>query len=191
MRGDNFPRPARKAACHTTARQSGPPFVVHHRRQIESRDGEDQGPGAEYAAPRVPVAISDALVVERAEIDVPVRYAVIQPHPVQKDGNIDIPTAPGLGCDIDGVVVARSPSRGNRPVPGSLTPSAADVAGHVTWRPSNPVHILRHALHSDPDPERGEGEGEESGEAVPMKSGFDPAPGPSASGLGMTDNSRM
>jgi galactonate dehydratase len=71
------------------------------------------GPVAEYAALQVMAAVPNALILERVEIDVPVRYEVIKPHPVQQNGYIPVPTAPGLGCDIDEAVVARNPSRGN------------------------------------------------------------------------------
>jgi galactonate dehydratase len=81
------------------------------------------GPVAEYAALHVLAAIPNGLILERVEIDVPVRYEVIRPHPVQKDGYISVPTAPGLGCDIDEAVAARNPSRANVSVPGG--PSSA------------------------------------------------------------------
>lgn len=44
------------------------------------------GPGAGYAALYVMPAIPNALILERVEIDVPVRYEVIRQHPVQKVG---------------------------------------------------------------------------------------------------------
>lgn len=74
-------------------------------------------------------AIPNALILEREQIDVPVRYEVIRPHPVQKLGYIAIPTAPGLGCDMDDAVAARHPSRGNVSVSGGPPSAGESVPG--------------------------------------------------------------
>lgn len=72
-------------------------------------------------------AIPNALILERVEIDVPVCYEVIRPHPVQKLGYIAIPTAPGLGCDMDEAVATRHPSRGNVSVSGGAKSAGESV----------------------------------------------------------------
>ncbi|MEX0763179.1 MAG: mandelate racemase/muconate lactonizing enzyme family protein [Dehalococcoidia bacterium] len=77
------------------------------------------GPVAEYAALHVLASIPNALILERVEIDVPVRYEVIKPHPETVNGYIEVPNAPGLGVDIDEDVVAANPSHGNTALPGS------------------------------------------------------------------------
>jgi galactonate dehydratase len=75
------------------------------------------GPVAEYAALHLLAAIPNALILERIDDDWPGRASTIVPHPVQKDGFIAVPDAPGLGCDIDEAFVARHPSEGNVSVP--------------------------------------------------------------------------
>jgi galactonate dehydratase len=75
------------------------------------------GPVAEYAALHLMAAIPNALFLERIEDDWEGRQEVIRPHPVQVNGAIPVPTAPGLGVDIDENAVARYPSRGNVGVP--------------------------------------------------------------------------
>ncbi len=76
------------------------------------------GPVGEYAALHLLAAIPNALILERVEDDVPVRYQVIDPSPQVVDGHIAVPDRPGLGVDIDEDVVAAHPSRGNLSVPG-------------------------------------------------------------------------
>jgi galactonate dehydratase len=75
------------------------------------------GPVAEYAALHLLAAIPNALILERIDDDWPGRAKTILPHPVQEDGFIAVPDAPGLGCDIDEEFVARYPSEGNVAVP--------------------------------------------------------------------------
>jgi galactonate dehydratase len=71
------------------------------------------GPVAEYAALHLLAAIPNALILERLDDDWEGRAQVIQPNPIQEDGSIAVPDAPGLGCDIDEEFVARFPSLGN------------------------------------------------------------------------------
>lgn len=71
------------------------------------------GPVAEYAALHLMAAIPNALILERLDDDWEGRKSVIVPHPVQENGLIVVPDAPGLGCDIDEEFVARHPSEGN------------------------------------------------------------------------------
>lgn len=82
------------------------------------------GPVAEFAAMHVMAAIPNALILERVEDDVPVRYEVTDPVPKQKDGYLDVPTAPGLGVDIVEEVVQAHPSHGNVSVPGDPSDGA-------------------------------------------------------------------
>ena len=67
------------------------------------------GPVAEYAAIHILASISNALILERLEDDVPQRYEVIQPHLPTVDGYITVPEEPGLGVDFDEDVVAANP----------------------------------------------------------------------------------
>lgn len=71
------------------------------------------GPIAEYAALHLLAAIPNTLMLERIEDDWAGRAEVITPIPMQKDGHLDVPDAPGLGVDIIEEAVARYPSRCN------------------------------------------------------------------------------
>jgi galactonate dehydratase len=75
------------------------------------------GPVAEYAALHVMAAIPNALILERIEDDWEGRAKTVVPHPVQKDGFLAVPDAPGLGVDIDDDFVRRHPTQGNVSVP--------------------------------------------------------------------------
>lgn len=75
------------------------------------------GPVAEYAALHVLASIPNALILERIDDDWEGRFKTILPHPVQSDGFLTVPDAPGLGCDIDEEFVARFPSEGNLSIP--------------------------------------------------------------------------
>ena len=77
------------------------------------------GPVAEYAALHLMAAIPNALILERIEDDWDGRARTVIPHPVQKDGWLTVPDAPGLGVDIDEEFVARFPSSQNLSVPVS------------------------------------------------------------------------
>ena len=77
------------------------------------------GPVAEYAALHLMAAIPNALILERIEDDWDGRARTVIPHPVQKDGWLTVPNAPGLGVDIDEEFVARFPSSQNLSVPVS------------------------------------------------------------------------
>jgi galactonate dehydratase len=71
------------------------------------------GPVAEFAALHMLASTPNALILERVEDDVPVRYQVIHPLPTVIDGYISVPDGPGLGVDIDEDVVRAHPSQGN------------------------------------------------------------------------------
>ena len=77
------------------------------------------GPVAEYAALHLMAAIPNALILERIEDDWDGRARTVIPHPVQKDGWLTVPDAPGLGVDIDEAFVAQFPSTQNLSVPVS------------------------------------------------------------------------
>jgi galactonate dehydratase len=79
------------------------------------------GPVAEYAALHVLAAIPNALILERIEDDWAGRAQTVIPHPVQKDGYLDVPDKPGLGVDIDEEFVARYASECNVSNPGKAT----------------------------------------------------------------------
>ncbi len=76
------------------------------------------GPVAEYAALHLMAAIPNALMLERIENDWPGRARTIIPHPIQHNGFLTVPDAPGLGCDIDEAFVAEYPSECNVSNPG-------------------------------------------------------------------------
>jgi galactonate dehydratase len=82
------------------------------------------GPVAEYAALQLLAAIPNGLILERIEDDWPGRSQVVRPHPVQSQGFLTVPDAPGLGCDIDEDFVRRHPSVSNVSVPGHETSNA-------------------------------------------------------------------
>ena len=75
------------------------------------------GPVAEYAALHLMAAIPNAIILERIEDDWEGRAKTVIPHPVQKDGFLTVPDAPGLGVDIDEDFVAAHPSKGNVAIP--------------------------------------------------------------------------
>jgi galactonate dehydratase len=77
------------------------------------------GPVAEYAALHVMAAIPNALILERIEDDWAGRAQTVVPHPVQQDGYLKVPDAPGLGVDIDEAFVAKYPSECNVSNPGN------------------------------------------------------------------------
>jgi galactonate dehydratase len=96
------------------------------------------GPVAEYAALHILAAVPNGLILERLEYDWAGRAEVIVPNPVQKDGFITVPDAPGLGCDIDEEFVAKFPSVANVGVPidkvGSYQPSTDGEYVYVQMR---------------------------------------------------------
>ncbi len=75
------------------------------------------GPVAEYAALHLLAAIPNGYILERIEDDWEGRARTIVPHPVQQDGHLAVPDAPGLGCDIDEDFVAQFPSEANVSIP--------------------------------------------------------------------------
>ena len=88
------------------------------------------GPVAEFAALHVMAAIPNALILERVEDDVPIRYRVTRPVLKQENGYIRVPEAPGLGVDINEDVVEANPSHGNVSVPGDPSDGAYESG---TW----------------------------------------------------------
>ena len=82
------------------------------------------GPVAEYAALHVMAAIPNALILERIEDDWAGRAQTVVPHPVQENGFLKVPDAPGLGVDIDEEFVTRVPSECNVSIPGAMKSGA-------------------------------------------------------------------
>jgi len=91
------------------------------------------GPVAEYAALHLMAALPNAFLLERVEDDWEGRAKTVIPHPVQKDGHLTVPDAPGLGVDIDEDFVAAHPSTGNIPVPSASDPHAGDMGEARTY----------------------------------------------------------
>jgi galactonate dehydratase len=92
------------------------------------------GPVAEYAALHVLASAPNGFILERIEDDWEGRAQTINRHPVQKDGYLTVPDAPGLGVDIDEAFVARFPSDGNISIPvteASGSYAAGTFAEHV------------------------------------------------------------
>ncbi|SEG74663.1 mandelate racemase/muconate lactonizing enzyme family protein [Bosea lathyri] len=75
------------------------------------------GPVAEYAALHLLASCPNGLVLERIEDDWEGRAKTVIPHPVSRDGYIDVPDAPGLGVEIDEDFVAQWPSEMNVSIP--------------------------------------------------------------------------
>ena len=71
------------------------------------------GPVAEFAALHLMAAIPNALMLERVVDDWPGRQEVVTAGPVEQDGFLLVPDAPGLGVDIVEDAVARYPSQRN------------------------------------------------------------------------------
>jgi L-alanine-DL-glutamate epimerase-like enolase superfamily enzyme len=76
------------------------------------------GPVAEFAALHLLAAIPNTLMLERIENDWPGRNEVISAPPVLENGALLVPTAPGLGVDIDEAAIARYPSERNVSIAG-------------------------------------------------------------------------
>jgi galactonate dehydratase len=77
------------------------------------------GPVAEYAALHLLAAIPNTLFLERIEDDWDGRAHTALPALQQQNGFLTVPTAPGLGVDIDEDFVARFPSQANVSIPVS------------------------------------------------------------------------
>jgi galactonate dehydratase len=84
------------------------------------------GPVAEYAALHLLAAIPNTLFLERIEDDWDGRAHTALPALHQKNGFLTVPTAPGLGVDIDEDFVARFPSQANVSIP--VTPASGAYA---------------------------------------------------------------
>jgi galactonate dehydratase len=76
------------------------------------------GPVAEFAALHLLAAIPNTLMLERIENDWSGRNEVISAPPVLENGALLVPTAPGLGVDINEEAVARYPSERNVSIAG-------------------------------------------------------------------------
>ncbi|GAU87007.1 mandelate racemase/muconate lactonizing enzyme family protein [Bosea sp. BIWAKO-01] len=75
------------------------------------------GPVAEYAALHLLASCPNGLVLERIEDDWDGRAKTVIPHPLSRDGYIDVPDRPGLGVEIDEDFVAQWPSEMNVSIP--------------------------------------------------------------------------
>ncbi len=75
------------------------------------------GPVAEYAALHLLASCPNGLVLERIEDDWEGRASTVVPHPISRDGYLDVPDRPGLGVEIDEDFVARWPSEMNVSIP--------------------------------------------------------------------------
>ena len=64
-------------------------------------------------------SVPNGYILERIEDDWEGRARTVIPHPVQQDGYLTVPDAPGLGVDIDEDFVAAHPSEANVSVPVS------------------------------------------------------------------------
>ena len=84
------------------------------------------GPVAEYAALHLLAAIPNTLFLERIEDDWDGRDHTALPALHQHHGFLTVPTAPGLGVDIDEDFVARFPSQANVSIP--VTPASGAYA---------------------------------------------------------------
>jgi galactonate dehydratase len=84
------------------------------------------GPVAEYAALHLLASCPNGLVLERIEDDWDGRAKTVIPHPVSRDGYIDVPDRPGLGVEIDEDFVAQWPSEMNVSIP--VTEAAGSYA---------------------------------------------------------------
>ena len=84
------------------------------------------GPVAEYAALHLLAAIPNTLFLERIEDDWDGRSRTALPPLHQHNGFLTVPTAPGLGVEIDEDFVARFPSQANVSVP--VTPASGAYA---------------------------------------------------------------
>ena len=84
------------------------------------------GPVAEYAALHLLAAIPNTLFLERIEDDWDGRSRTALPPLHQHNGFLTVPTAPGLGVEIDEDFVARFPSQANVSIP--VTPASGAYA---------------------------------------------------------------
>jgi galactonate dehydratase len=104
------------------------------------------GPVGEYAALHVLAACPNGYILERIEDDWEGRAKTIVPHPIQKDGHLAVPDAPGLGCDIDEDFVAAHPSEANVSIPvsegsGSYAPGTFGEHVYVQARTRRGVYF--------------------------------------------------
>ncbi len=104
------------------------------------------GPVGEYAALHILASVPNGYILERIEDDWEGRAKTIIPHPVQKDGYLAVPDAPGLGCDIDEDFAALHPSEANVSIPvseasGSYAPGTFQEHVYVQARAGRGVYF--------------------------------------------------
>ena len=75
------------------------------------------GPVAEMATVHLLATLSNFLILEHLEDDVPQRYEVMTGQPKIVDGHIIVPDTPGLGIDIVEEAIAKYSSSGNIAIP--------------------------------------------------------------------------
>ena len=93
------------------------------------------GPIAEFAALHLLAAIPNTLMLERIEYDWPGRNEVISAPPILENGSLIVPTAPGLGVDINEAAIARYPSQRNVSIAGGgYAPGTGDEFVYVQTR---------------------------------------------------------
>lgn len=93
------------------------------------------GPIAEFAALHLLAAIPNTLMLERIENDWAGRNEVISGPPVLENGHLLVPTAPGLGVDINEEAVAQYPSIRNVSIAGGgYEPGTEDENVYVQTR---------------------------------------------------------
>lgn len=95
------------------------------------------GPVAEVAALHVMAAIPNALILEKMDPDWDGRARTIVSAPEVRDGCIIVPTAPGLGVDIDEAFIARHPHQRNVGLPSGQWPTGTTEATLYT-QPRHP-----------------------------------------------------
>jgi galactonate dehydratase len=96
-----------------------------HHIMVAPHDGSN-GPIAEAAAVHLLAAIPNCLILEHLADDVPWRYEVATELPV-KESQIDVPTKPGLGIELDEAVCLAHPAQGNVSSPSASTLDAMYV----------------------------------------------------------------
>lgn len=103
-----------------------------HHIAVAPHDGSN-GPVAEAAAVHLLAAIPNSLILEHLADDVPWRYQVATELPVV-EGHIAVPTAPGLGIELDEEACLAHPAQGNLAPPSATTLDAMYVQGRAHRR---------------------------------------------------------
>ena len=105
----------------------GPP----HRRR--ARTTARSARSAEAAAVHLLASIPNCLILEHLADDVPWRYDIATPLPVT-NGQIEVPTKPGLGIEFHPEVALAHPAERNLAPP-------SDCAGRADLRPATPAPL--------------------------------------------------